>query len=144
MVVDQAHRVGIKDATSSEVSDKGSFVIDIIAGKDTTNRGGTLRLGASKTILTKGSVSEELYGSLEAIERHRHRYEVAPSFVEKLQDANFKFTGFDEKTNLAEVCELKGHPFFLGVQAHPEFNARPLHNHPLFSGFLKAVFNNKK
>lgn len=144
MVVDQAKRMGINDATSSEVSKEGTFVIDIIQGKDTTNRGGTLRLGSSKTLFTSGSLSEKLYGSLEAMERHRHRYEVAPILVKAIEDENFKFTGFDEKSNLAEVCELKGHPFYLGVQAHPEFNARPLNNHPLFKGFLNAVMKNKK
>lgn len=144
MVVDQARRVGITDATSSEVSDKGTFVIDIIEGKNTQDRGGTLRLGASTTILNKGSLSEKLYGSTKAVERHRHRYEVAPKFVKQIEDKNFTFTGFDEKNGFAEICELKGVPFFLGVQAHPEFNARPLQNHPLFAGFIKAVIKEIK
>lgn len=144
MVVDQAKRSGIKDAITSEVSDKGTFVIDIIAGKNKSEIGGTLRLGASKTILQEGSISASLYNSLEAIERHRHRYEVNPQFVKQIQDEKFTFTGFDETKGFAEVCELKEHPFFIGVQAHPEFNARPLRPHPLFSGFIKAVIKHKK
>ncbi len=144
MTVDQAKRKGIKDATSSEISEKGTFVIDFIRGKTKSDGiGGTLRLGESKTIIKKGSIAEKIYNADHAFERHRHRYEVNPEYVSKLEDAEFQFSGFDEKTNLAEVCEVKGKKFFFGVQYHPEFTARPLKDNPIFTNFLKASIKNK-
>ena len=145
MVVDQARRQGIKDATSSEVSEDGTFVIDIIRGKSKNDKiGGTLRLGESKTIHTKDSLVSELYGSDTSLERHRHRYEANPEFLEKIEDKEFKFTGFDSKNHLADVCEVKENKFFIGVQSHPEFRARPLRPHPLFTGLIKAILKDKK
>ncbi len=144
MTVDQAQRSGIKNATTSEVSKTGTFVIDIIRGKKKTDEiGGTLRLGESKTLIKQGSIAEKIYGANFAIERHRHRYEVNPEFVSKIEDNEFQFSGFDEKTNLAEVCEVKGKKFFFGVQYHPEFTARPLKDNPIFTEFLKASIKNK-
>ena len=143
MVVDQAQRQGIKDATSSEVSDKGTFVIDIIRGKSETDKlGGTLRLGASTTNHVKDSLVSKLYNSDTSSERHRHRFEVAPDMMKSLEDKEFKFSGHDSKNNLVDVCEIKDKKFFLGVQSHPEFNAQPLKPHPLFEGFIKEVKKN--
>jgi len=143
MVVDQAHRKGIEDANSSEVSDDGTFVIDIIEGKN-GNLGGTLRLGESETVHTKGSLVSKIYGASSSFERHRHRYETNPDYIDQIEDKEFKFTGYDKKTNLAEVVEMKNKKFFLGVQAHPEFNAQPLKEHPLFRAFVKSIIKNKK
>ncbi|CAM9098018.1 CTP synthase [Mycoplasma marinum] len=145
MTVEQAHRMGIKDATSSEVSETGTFVFDFIRGKKKTDGiGGTLRLGESKTLLKKDSIASKIYESDHAIERHRHRYEVNPEFLEQVEGLGFQFSGFDEKTNLAEVCEVKGKKFYFGVQYHPEFTARPLRDNPIFTKFLKAAIKNKK
>lgn len=140
MVVDQAKRRGIHDATSSEIKDDGTFVIDIIRGKSIDDDfGGTLRLGESTTLLKEKTIAQKLYKSDVALERHRHRYEVNPQFVSAIEDDNFIFSGFDKETKLAEVCELSNHPFYVGVQAHPEFNSDPLNSHPLFLGFIKAI-----
>lgn len=144
MTVAQARLKGIADATTSEVSDQGTFVIDVIRGKSKSdNMGGTLRLGESETIMTKGSVVAKLYGSTSAFERHRHRYEVNPEYVEKIQDEEFVFSGFDSKSHLAEVCEMPNKKFYVGLQAHPEFNANPLHEQPVFKGFIEAVKKHK-
>ncbi|WKX02611.1 CTP synthase [Candidatus Mycoplasma mahonii] len=143
MVIAEARRQGIDDATSSEVSDEGTFVIDIIKGKD-GNIGGTLRLGESTTLHIRGSLISKLYTSDQSIERHRHRYEANPRYLMQIQNNEFKFTGFDKKQNLAEVVEMPKKKFYLGVQAHPEFSSTPMFEHPLFRGFIKAVIKNKK
>ncbi len=145
MVVNQAHEKGIMDATSSEIMDKGSFVIDIIRGKSKDDKvGGTLRLGEMKTIHKKGSLVEKLYNSTEGKERHRHRYEVNPEFIEQIETEEFVFSGYSKDNGLAEVCEAPKLKFYLGLQAHPEFNARPLKSHPLFDGFIDAVIKDKR
>ena len=143
MVVVQAQEMGIKDATSSEVDEDGTFVIDIMEGKS-GRIGGTLRLGESKTVHTKGSLIEKLYGTDSSVERHRHRYETNPKYINEIENDEFKFSGYDEKTNLAEVVEMPGKKFYLGVQCHPEFNSTPMNEHPLFRGFIKAVIKNKE
>ncbi len=143
MVIAQAKIKGIKDATSSEMGTKGTYVIDIIKGK-TGSVGGTLRLGESKTIHTKGSLVSKIYDSSFSIERHRHRYEANAKYIKTIEDKDFKFTGYDEKTNLAEVVEMSKKKFYLGVQSHPEFNSTPMNEHPLFKAFIKSVIKNKK
>ena len=140
MTVVQAQYKGIKDATSSEVSDEGTFVIDIIRGKNKTDKlGGTLRLGETETRMVKGTVVQKLYGTKSSFERHRHRFEVNPAYVEQIQDKDFLFSGFDAKNDLAEVCEMPKKKFYVGLQAHPEFNANPLKEHPVFRGFVKSM-----
>ncbi|MDI4567688.1 MAG: CTP synthase [Mycoplasma sp.] len=140
MIVEQARHKGIEDATSSEVSKKGVFVIDLIEGKNKKNIGGTLRLGNYETSLRHDSLVYKLYKNDFIIERHRHRYEVNPKYVRMYVDEDFIVSGVDTKTYLIEFCELKSHKFYVGTQAHPEFNATPLKPHPLFSGFIKAMF----
>ncbi|MCK5806816.1 MAG: CTP synthase [Mycoplasmataceae bacterium] len=144
MTVSHAIKNGIKDATSSEVSETGTFVIDIIKGKEKGTSGGTLRLGESETIMSKGSVVEGLYGSTSAFERHRHRFETNPVFASKVEDDEFIFSGKDKTTGLLEVCEMPKKKFYVGLQAHPEFNTNPLKEHPLFKGFINASIENKK
>ena len=143
MVVAQAKIVGIKDATSSEMGEDGTYVIDIMEGKS-GKIGGTLRLGESTTVHTKGSLVEKLYGAPTSSERHRHRYETNPAFIDEIETKEFKFSGYDQKTNLAEVVEMKGKKFYLGVQSHPEFNSTPMNESPLFRGFIKSVIKNKQ
>jgi len=140
MVIEQARRIGIKDATSSEISNKGTFIIDIARGKNKNDKlGGTLRLGNYKANLKKGSIVSKLYKSDYAIERHRHRYEVSLKYVEQLENKEFKFSGFDSKSNLVEYVEVPSNKFFVGLQAHPEYRATPLNPHPLFNGLIKAI-----
>lgn len=144
MTIVQAKEKGIKDATSSEISEKGTFVIDIIRGKNKgDDMGGTLRLGESETKLKRGSVAYKLYGKPSVFERHRHRFEAHPDYVKQIEDEEFVFSGFDAKTKLCEVCEMPNKKFYVGLQAHPEFNANPLKEHPVFKGFVKAVIKNK-
>lgn len=143
MVIAQAEMEHIKNPTSSEIDSKGTFVIDIIKGKKKhDNLGGTLRLGLSETKLIKNSLAAQLYKKTSSWERHRHRYEVNPLYVKKLSTNNFVFSGFDALNHYAEVCEVTDQTFYLGVQAHPEFNANPLREHPLFRGFIKAMISN--
>ncbi len=145
MTIAQAKRQGIHDATSSEISKTGSFVFDFIRGKnETDDRGGTLRLGESITSLKEGSQAAKIYGKKEVIERHRHRYEVNSEYISQIESKDFIFSGYDKNLKLAEICELKGQNFYLGVQYHPEFTARPLSPNPLFSEFLKSVVKNTK
>ena len=143
MVVDQALRVGIKDATSSEIAETGSFVIDILKGKN-GNLGGTLRLGESKTIFKPHSLIQKIYKKDYAFERHRHRYEVNNNYLEVIESKEFVFSGYDEKTNLVEVVEMPSKKFFVGLQAHPEFNSTPLNQHPLFKAFVESAIKNHK
>ena len=138
MTIAQAISVGFKNATSSEISKEGEFIIDII-NKKNIGVGGTLRLGQSKTKLVKGSLASKLYQSMDSFERHRHRYEVNPRYIDKIQDKDFIFSGFDSENNLAEICEMPNKKFYIGLQAHPEFNAQPLKEHPIFKGFIKSM-----
>lgn len=120
------------------------------------NYGATMRLGAYPAKLEKGSVAEEAYlsagalakedGKTEISERHRHRYEVNPSYVERLEEAGLVFSGKSPDGVLMEIAELPKdkHPFYLGTQFHPEFKSRPLSPHPLFTAFIKACASKNK
>ena len=107
--------------------------------------GGSMRLGEYKAILKPGTIAQKSYGAKEVIERHRHRYEVNPTFIKAIEDAGLVFSGRSPDGDLMEIAELpkSEHPFFLGTQFHPEFLAHPLKPHPLFSAFLKACGDNK-
>ncbi len=153
MTVEYARNVaGLKDANTTEINPKTPHpIIDIlpeqkekIAKKD---YGGSMRLGAYPCALKKGTVAREAYGTdtLER-ERHRHRYEVNPEYVERLEKAGLVFSGESpERSYLKEIAELpkSEHPFFLGTQFHPELLARPLDPHPLFTAFIKAALARK-
>ncbi len=147
MVVEYArHVLGLADAHTAEVSPRNAHrVIDImLEQKDKLIRkdfGGTMRLGLYPTLLEKGSIAHNAYGKDKIFERHRHRYEVNPDYVERLSEAGLVFSGLSPDGRLCEIAELsaKKHPFFLGTQFHPELLARPLSPHPLFSSFLKAA-----
>jgi CTP synthase len=113
-----------------------------IAKKD---MGGSMRLGQYEAILKKGSLAAKAYKATDVLERHRHRYEVNPTYVEALEKAGLMFTGKSPSGELMEIAELPvtTHPFFLGVQFHPELQARPLAPHPLFTAFVKASYESK-
>ncbi|MEI6528653.1 MAG: CTP synthase [bacterium] len=151
MVIEYARNVlGLKDANTAEINPKAvSLVIDIMPDQKKKiaegNYGGSMRLGAYDAQLEKGTIAYEAYGQGIIQERHRHRYEVNPEFVKKISDAGLVFSGKSPNGVLMEIAELpkKIHPFFLGTQFHPEFLARPLAPHPLFTAFIKASLKKK-
>ncbi|MFA6050212.1 MAG: CTP synthase [Candidatus Paceibacterota bacterium] len=151
MTIEYARNVlGWKDANTAEINAKASkVVIDIMPDQKKKladgNYGGSMRLGAYPAKLLKGSVAEKAYGKTEISERHRHRYEVNPQYVEEIENAGLVFSGKSPDGKLCEIAELpqSKHPFFLGTQFHPEFLARPLSPHPLFTAFIKAALKKK-
>ena len=151
LVIEYARNVlGLKDANTREVNPKSSnIIIDIMESQKelvaTNKLGGSMRLGAYPAKLKKGSVAAKAYGKDIISERHRHRYEVNNAYVERLTNKGLVFSGVSPSETLMEIAELptKDHPFFLGTQFHPEFLARPLDPHPLFSAFIKACIKNK-
>lgn len=145
------HVVGWKDANTFEIDQKTKHpVIDIMPEQKenmaASNYGATMRLGAYPAVLKKGSIARDAYEKDRISERHRHRYEVNPKFIESIEKAGLVFSGVSPDRRLMEIAELPRvvHPFFLGVQFHPEFLARPLAPHPLFTEFLKAGIKRKK
>jgi CTP synthase len=101
--------------------------------------GGTMRLGLWPCRLEHGSKAGDAYGETTVYERHRHRFEVNNDYRGALAEAGLVVSGASPDGNLAEIMELRDHPFFVGVQFHPEFRSRPTRPHPLFDGFVRAV-----
>jgi CTP synthase len=131
-----------KDANSSEFNENCQYpVIDLMEDQvDISNKGGTMRLGAYPCKLIEGTVLKELYNNQDVIyERHRHRYEFNNKFRDELVNAGLTITGISPNNSLVEAVEIKEHPFFLGVQYHPEFKSRPNNTNPCFNGFIKAA-----
>jgi CTP synthase len=151
MVIEYARNVlGLKDANTREVNPKSSaVVIDVMESQkdilDKKSYGGTMRLGEYKALLKDGSIARSAYGSKDVMERHRHRYEVSSDYIEKIEKSGLVFSGKSPDGTLMEIAELPKsvHPFFLGTQFHPEFLARPLSPHPLFTAFVKACIKTK-
>lgn len=112
--------------------------------QENSNMGGTMRLGAYDCSLTPASKAAQLYGSHKISERHRHRYEVNTTYKDRIESTGLKFVGMSPEGDLPEVVELQGHPWFIGVQFHPEFKSRPFAPHPLFMGFVEAAMDNLK
>ncbi|KAF9059325.1 CTP synthase N-terminus-domain-containing protein [Rhodocollybia butyracea] len=137
--------LNIPDATSTEFDQNTkSPAIVFMPEISKTHMGGTMRLGLRPTVFEEGTETwskvRKLYGGAEKIwERHRHRYEVNPDWVEKLSASGMPFAGKDEKGERMQVLELRDHPFFVGLQAHPEFCTRPLNPSPPFLGFVAAA-----
>jgi len=133
--------VGLPDANSTEIApETDAPVITILPEQyDVENMGGTMRLGAQETTITPGTVAHGLYGADSCTERHRHRYEVNPEYIETLETAGLVFSG--TAGNRMEILELavEEHPYFLGTQFHPEFRSRPGRASPPFVGLLDAV-----
>ena len=143
--------LGLKDAHTTEIdSTTKNPVIDVMPEQKKNlkekNFGATMRLGAYPAILKNGSLASVAYGVSKISERHRHRYEVNPEYVEKLEKAGLVFSGTSPDGRLMEIAELprSKHPFFLGTQFHPELKSRPLNPHPLFVAFIKACVSKKK
>jgi CTP synthase len=110
---------------------------------ETTQKGGTMRLGANPCHLLPGSVARAAYGVDQVSERHRHRYEFNNTYKEVLEKAGMRFTGLNPGGDLVEIVEIAEHPWFLGCQFHPEFKSRPLDPHPLFVAFIRAALARK-
>ena len=153
-IIESARNIlGIKKATSSEFGKGGTHVVGLmhewVKGKDIQkgskkNLGGTMRLGSYKAKLKKNSLISKIYKSNLIQERHRHRYEVNKNLKSKLEKKGLIFSGFSPDGSLPETIELENHPWFIGVQFHPEFKSRPFAPHPLFSSFIKAAKNNSE
>ncbi len=140
--------LGYSDAHTTEVDLNTTHpVVDLMPDQlnhldpeaGTLRIGGTLRLGGYACAITPGSLAEKLYGSNMIRERHRHRYEINNAFVPAFEARGIRFTGWNPERHLAEIMELPSHPFFIGVQFHPEFKSRPDSAHPVFAGFVQAA-----
>ena len=135
--------LGYSDAHSTEFDKDTSYpVIDMMEmQKEISGMGGTMRLGNYPCDLAKGSKVYEIYGKENILERHRHRFEFNNGYLTGYQKAGFETVGINKKDNLIEIVELKGHPWFIGVQFHPEFKSTVANPHPLFTAFVKAAMN---
>jgi CTP synthase len=135
--------MGWHDANSTEMNPETSFpVIDLMDDqKDITQKGGTMRLGAWDCTLEKDSLVFDVYGINTISERHRHRYEFNGRYLDALKKAGLKPSGVNQKTGLVEVVEIEDHPFFIGVQYHPEYKSTVAKPHPIFVNFVKASVN---
>ena len=140
------HVLGWNDACSTEVTTKTEHpVIDLMEDqKSTTIKGGTMRLGAYDCELKKGSRIHDIYGSNLISERHRHRYEFNSDFLPEFEKAGMVASGRNPQTGLVEVMEIPAHPFFVGVQFHPEFKSTPEHPQPIFTAFVKAAMEMRR
>ncbi len=147
MTIEFARNIlGWKDANTTEINQKTPYpVIDILPDQkkklEEKNYGGSMRLGGYEAELVDGTIASGAYGAKVIRERHRHRYEVNPKYINQLVEAGLVFSGKSPSGELMEIAELPRdkHPFFLGTQFHPELLARPLAPHPLFTEFIKAA-----
>ena len=145
-VVEYAKNVmGLKDAASSEVNPNSSnIMIHLMEDqKKITSKGGTMRLGAYNCKLAKGSLAHKIYGKSNIEERHRHRYEFNNEYLERIEAAGMKASGVNPDNGLIEIIELPSHPFFVGVQFHPELKSTVENPHPIFVAFVKAAMDRK-
>lgn len=141
------HVLDMPTANSIEMEEKTPFpVIHLMdEQKDITQMGGTMRLGAYDCQIQPNSIASEVYDKQELIEeRHRHRYEFNNDYLAQFEEAGFKASGINPKSGLVEIMELKEHPWFVGVQFHPELKSTVLNPHPLFSHFVQAAMNYKQ
>lgn len=146
-VIEYARNVlGWADANSTEVTTETQHpVIDMMEEqKRITLKGGTMRLGAYPCHLKAGSLAESIYGKKEISERHRHRYELNSTFIPDFEKSGLIISGTNPVSNLAEIIEMPEHPFFIGVQFHPELKSTPENPQPLFVNFVKAALQRKK
>ncbi|HUX80703.1 MAG TPA: CTP synthase [Candidatus Paceibacterota bacterium] len=151
MVVEYARNVlGLIDANTTEIKKNTTHpVVDVMLEQKkniaTNTYGGTMRLGAYPCLLKKGTIARGAYKKEQIEERHRHRYEINPAYIQQLEAAGLIFSGTSPDSVLMEITELPRtvHPFMLGTQFHPELQARPLSPHPLFTEFLKAAHSKR-
>ncbi|VAV93366.1 CTP synthase [hydrothermal vent metagenome] len=154
-VIEMARNLaGITDAISTENHKQGTPVVGLMTEwtkgnkrqtrTDTDDLGGTMRLGSYPAILSKGSKVAAIYGSTEIAERHRHRYEVDVDIIPRLKKHGVIFSGLSPDGILPEIVEIPDHPWFIGVQYHPELKSRPFAPHPLFASFIKAALTQSR
>jgi CTP synthase len=156
MAVIEAARnlAGIVDAGSTELGKPGNPVVGLMTEwlrgntverrSDVTDLGGTMRVGAYPAKLVEGSKVAEIYGSTNIVERHRHRYEVNVYYKERLESCGLLFSGLSPDGELPEIVEIPDHPWFIGVQFHPELKSKPFDPHPLFTSFIKAAIEQSR
>jgi CTP synthase len=141
-VIEFARNVlGLRHANSVEFDDKTPHPVIALMDeqRNIVRKGGTMRLGAYECRLKPGTLARRAYGVPSVSERHRHRYEVNNHYLARLEKAGMVISGWNPKRGLVEVAELKHHPWFLGVQCHPEFQSKPNKAHPLFASFIAAA-----
>ncbi len=148
------HLAGIEGAGSTEIAPTEEPVVGLLTewereGLRETRRpggdlGGTMRLGAYPCILEPGSLAHKIYGEGEISERHRHRYEVNINYVNRLSAAGLRFSGMSPDGRLPEIVEMPEHPWFIGVQFHPELKSKPFAPHPLFASFIEAAVHQSR
>ncbi len=140
------HVLGLTEANSTEMDETTKEpVIDIMeAQKAVTHKGGTMRLGAWSCELKEGSIVNALYNEAVIEERHRHRFEFNNSYKTQIEAAGMLATGLNTETDLVEIVEIPNHPWFVGVQYHPEYKSTVANPHPLFVGFISAAMQYKK
>ena len=146
-VIEYARNVlGLSEANTAEMKpDSPHPVINLMEEqKSVTDKGGTMRLGAWKCQLKENTLAHEVYGESNITERHRHRFEFNNAYLEKMEAAGMKASGINPDTGLVEVVEIPEHPWFIGVQYHPEYMSTVANPHPLFVGFVKAVYTHKQ
>jgi len=144
-VVEYARNVcGLNKANSSEFDPETPYpVIDLLPEqRNVMEKGASMRLGAWPCVITPESFAFDAYGQKKISERHRHRYEFNNDYKKTLNDRGLRITGISPDGKLAEIVEIKDHPWFLGCQFHPEFKSRPVKPHPLFSRFIEAALKN--
>ena len=156
MAVVEAARslAGITDASSTEFGETSRPVVGLMTEwlkgnalekrQAVGNKGGTMRLGAYDAILKDGTKIADIYGSTTISERHRHRYEVNRDYIERLENAGLVFSGMSPDGLLPETIEYPDHPWFIGVQYHPELKSRPFEPHPLFASFIEAAIEQSR
>ena len=145
-VIEYARNVaGMAESHSGEFSrDASQLVVCLMDNqRQVTDMGGTMRLGAYPARLRDGSRAHQAYGVLEISERHRHRYEVNNAYRDLLAEHGMRFSGLSPDGHLVEILEVPEHPWFLGVQFHPELKSRPMRAHPLFAAFVKAAMQRR-
>jgi CTP synthase len=144
---------GKKDSNSTEFTISNNPVVSLMTEWNnenktekrdlTSDKGGTMRLGAYRAKLKKGSKIHNIYNCDEISERHRHRYEVNNKFVDQFNETDLVFSGYSGNKDLMEMLELKHHPWYLASQFHPEFTSSPLKGHPLFNSFIKTAYETR-
>lgn len=136
----------LEDANSTEFDENTKDPVIFMMGEQTTveDKGATMRLGAQCVDILPGSNAEKMYGSTRVSERHRHRYEVNPAYIDRLESVGWKFTGRSDSGRRMEIGELEDHPFFVASQFHPEFKSQPLKPTPLHLGLVGAAVDFKK
>lgn len=138
--------LGYADANSTEMNEHTAHpVVNLMEEQKTiTDKGGTMRLGAWKCDIKKDSLAYKIYGKETISERHRHRYEYNSKYVAQLENAGLIASGVNPDTGLVEIIEIEDHPFFIGVQYHPEYKSTVANPHPIFVNFVAAAVQSKK